>query len=128
MIRIIAHRVAKKGTPTWDARSEDGTLLCPATEHPFSDGAMALLDLGYAPETLVTMAHAGGVDAFVPCSLSLAAAPAIRRVAKAKRADENKSARNCHQRRVRQPWGKFLMEPRTNGAFVGSERFGNDPT
>ena len=82
MIRIIAHRVAGGGAPKWDARTEDGTLLCSATGHPFSDGAMALLNLGHAPEMLVTMAHVGGVDAFVPCSMGLAAAPAVRRAEK----------------------------------------------
>lgn len=83
MIRIVAHRVAGKGAPKWDARMEDGTLLCPVTEHPFSDGAMELLNLGYAPETLTTMAHAGsGVDSFVPCDLSRAAVPAVRRAEK----------------------------------------------
>lgn len=92
LIRIIAHPVPwpEPSSPTsrlrWDARLESGELLAGATERPLSDGAYALMSLGRAPATSVTMRHAGkAFDSFVPQSLRTAAEPAAKRADKAEK-------------------------------------------
>lgn len=86
LIRIIAHRVqwpAISNPSTklrWDAKLEDGTLICAKTEHALAEGALALIGMGHDPQTLVSMRHAGAAfDSWVPQTLAAAAAPAVKR-------------------------------------------------
>lgn len=64
----------------WDAITEAGLVLFPATEFPLQDGAHVLAEMGIPPETLVSMRHAGAAfDSFHPVPLAVPAAAGARR-------------------------------------------------
>jgi len=69
MIRLIIEPAPKPGN--FIARLEDGTFVC-QSDQPVVDSARILLRTGTAPDTLLTVRHAGAAyDSFAPLAVSV---------------------------------------------------------
>lgn len=90
IIRIIARRLPwpllserpdRSGLRLkWAAMTEAGEMLVAATEYPFFDGALALVQRGADADALVTLRHEGAsADSFLPIALRVPAAAGAKR-------------------------------------------------
>ncbi len=94
----------------WRCFTEEGVLLVSETDHPFADGAAALLLNGHAtPDDTVTLRHLGkGYDSFGPMKLEAAASLGIRRIFSRQRL-ERLAARRAAKQQAAQAEGEFTV-------------------